>query len=134
MRSSLAFVFQKCTSEAAQHIAKAARTFLTAEQAAQCAHQLVARTQTTRWRLALRCQLVDDLRQHLCQATRDFALAQTSLLGDIAQHVIAKNLTDLIGRNRHIRAIAYPRLQNIAQVSLAKHAGQTAQAAFFAVV
>lgn len=125
--------FQKCASQTTQHIAQAALLTAT-QQTAQRAHQLVASAQTARWRLTLWRQLVDDLRQHLRQAARDFVLLQPRLLGDIAQHVVAKNLTDLIGRNRHILAIAYPRLQNIAQVSLAKHAGQTTQAAFLAVV
>ena len=81
---------------------------------AQHADDVAAAAQAALRRLAVRRQLVDQLGQDVRDAASRIAVADAQLRGDLADHVRAQRLRDLIGADRLVGAAANPRLRRIA--------------------
>src|SRR6266567_7521312 len=79
--------------------------------------------------LAVRRQMIDDLRQHLREPRTCISVRQTQLLGDLTDRTAAENFLQLAARDRLLRPGADPRpdlIRQAAMLELADDAGQAA--------
>lgn len=133
-KSGVRLFLQKGTGQTAQHIAQATALTAAPEQAAQLPHQIGAIAQAARRCLAIGREVVDQLRQHLCQAACSFAIAHTRFLRQLANEIAAQSVADLLARDWQIGTATYPRLHGVAQTGLLKFGDQTRQTALLAIV